>query len=59
MGYYIIHKREVENSVTFYEFLKGIFLEVRAPLGLLDVKVKVKVEAKKFRNSMMLLSLLD
>ena len=37
------------------------FLGARTPLRPLDVKlkVKVKVKAKKFRNSMLLLELLD
>ena len=37
------------------ESLELVFLGARAPLGSLDVKVK----AKKFRNSMILLELLN
>ena len=35
------------------------FLGARTPLRPLEVKLKVKVKAKKFRNNMLLLELLD
>ena len=35
------------------------FLGAKAPLEPLDVKVKVKVEAKKFRKCQIMLKLLD
>ena len=38
---------------------EAVFLGARAPLEPLDVKVKVKVEAKKFRNGQIMLELLD